>query len=366
MSAAELPDPVAFTARALSMRGALVERDGARLSALLPASLARDLALPEELNLAALPADGAPTVACGVGSPLLERLAADARREAPWVLVAPAVDAPKVAHATALAARLVVRNGLVDALDAASIELLYARVTVAWAVEADDRDEGAIHVTVGPDGAEPDADAGAQLDADGRAEPVATPLPESLRASLRASLSTSAARISRALAEAVVEPLARIERRHARDHARMTEYFAGLLAEVGAGRRKVDAATLAARATAIASERDARLRDLALRYAPKVAAAPVAVVFAQLPTVRVRLRVRRRKAQRELAVTLPAGARALDLLACDGCGGVTARPALCDDHLHALCERCAPQSQGRLDCPACARPKSPRAPAGPT
>ena len=361
MSAAELPDPVAFTERALSMRGALVERDGARLAALLPAGLARDLALPEELSLAALPADGATTFACGVGSPLLERLAADARRAAPWVQVAPPRDAPQGAHAPALAARVVVRNGLVDVLDAASLELVYARVTVAWAVEADDRDEGAFHVTVGPDGAEPDADAGALLDAAERAWPVATPH----REALLASLSTSAERISKALEEAVVEPLARIERRHARDQARMTEYYAVLFAELGAGRRKVDAATLAARAAAIASERDARLRDLALRYAPKVTAAPSAVVFAKLPTVRVRLRVRRRKAQRELAATLPAGARALDLLACDGCGGVTARPALCDDQLHTLCERCAPQSQGRLDCPACARPKSPRAPAGP-
>ena len=356
MSAAELPDPLAFTERALSVRGALVERSDARLTALLPPSLARELGLPEEFTAATLPSGDGDAVACGVGSPLLERLAADARRRAPWVLLASAVDAPKVSHATTLAGRLVVRNGLVDVLDAASLDALYVRVTLAWSVEADDRYEGALHVAMGPDGGEPDAEVMPLLDPSARVSPVASNDPDALRG----ALSAAPERLSRALIEAASEALASIERRHARDHARMTEYFAALIAELGAGRRKVDPATLSSRASALASERDARLRDLSLRYAPKVTVEPAALVFAKVPAVRMRVRLRRRKAERQLTVTLPATARALDLLACEGCGGVTARPALCDDRLHTLRKRCAPQAQGRLDCPACTRPKRAR------
>jgi hypothetical protein len=105
----------------------------------------------------------------------------------------------------------------------------------------------------------------------------------------------------------------------------------------------------------VLAERDARLRDVVLRYTARVEAAPVALVAARLPAVRVRVRARRRKAERELRVTLPAGAQALDLLGCDLCGASTARPALCDDRLHVACERCVPQAQGRFTCAACAR-----------
>ncbi|MFO0603545.1 MAG: hypothetical protein U0324_10250 [Polyangiales bacterium] len=349
MSAADLPDPLDFAARALAARGALVDAREGRVEALLPAELARALALPEEVALAASPADGA-AVACGIGSPLLEALTVSARAGVPWAVAAPEVDAPKASQATSLAARLVVRNGLADVVDAASLEAPYLRATVGWSVEADDRYEGAFDVAVGPDGGEPEARVTALLDpargvgglrpAAGDFAPLTAALPARVRAALEA---------------ATAEPLAAIERRHARDHARMTEYFAGLVAELGAGRRKVDAAALAARAAAVVAERDARLRDVVLRYTPKVEAAPVAMVGALLPAVRVRLRLRRRKAERELRVTLPAGAQALDLLACELCGGATARPALCDDRLHLACERCVPHAQGRFACGACAR-----------
>ncbi len=356
MSAAELPDPLGFTARALAARGALVEVEGARAVALLPAPLAAELSLPEELAVSAHPVEGGAAVACGIGSPLLERLAADARRAVPWVALAPDVDAPKVSHATGLAARAVVRNGLAEVLDASVGDVTYARASVAWAVEADDRYEGVLHVAAGPDGAERDARVQALLEPaahDGAAATLDAP-------SLRPLLRALPERISSALEGAVGDALASIERRHARDHDRMCEYFAGLVAEVGAGRRKVDPATRAARAATIAAERDARLRDLTVRYTPKVTATPVALTFAKLPAVRVRLRVRRRKGERELRVTLPGAAQALDLLACDGCGGSTARPALCDDRMHVLCERCAPNAQGRLDCLACERARRER------
>lgn len=355
MSADVLPDPLDFVARALTARGALVEREDQRAVALLPAELARALNTPEEFTAA--PVGDGDVIAAGVGSPLVERLAADARAAPSWCATLPTSEPPRVTHAVAMAARVVVRNGLVDVLDASTGEAVYLRASVAWAVEADDRYEGVTHALTGSDGGEPDASFARALDLSAADDdPRAVDLDP---AAARSALAFVPARVAQALELATVDPIASIERRHARDHARMAEYFSGLITELGAGRRKVDPAALAAKAQTLAAERDARLGDLALRYAAKVSAAPVALVFARAPVARVRLRVRRRKADRELRVTLPGGAAALDRLLCEGCLGGTAKPAVCDDALHVLCERCVPQAQGRFECPACAR-QSPR------
>ena len=105
----------------------------------------------------------------------------------------------------------------------------------------------------------------------------------------------------------------------------------------------------------LVAERDAKLSDLPARFALRVQLSVVALVCARLPVVRLTLQVQRRKLTRELYVRLPAGAHALDRLACDGCPGTTARPALCDDRLHVLCEVCLPNAQGRPRCPVCLR-----------
>jgi hypothetical protein len=85
----------------------------------------------------------------------------------------------------------------------------------------------------------------------------------------------------------------------------------------------------------------------------RVSLEPLAVVTFVVPAVTVRLRVRRRKREGEMALRLPAGASCLDRVTCAGCGTPTGRPALCDDRLHALCEACVPQIQGRPECAAC-------------
>ncbi len=351
-----LPDPLVFTMRALAARGALVEVSEAADAAvaLLPLPLGTSLGFPEELHVATHPLAGVAAVACGIGSPLLERLSADARRVVPWVVTAPATDAPRVSHATALAGRVVVRNGLAEVVDAAVGMGVYARVTLAWAVEADDRYEGLFAVEVGPDRGEPTG-LGSLLDVTARDDDA--PPAHVDTGSLATLMGPLPGRATRALATVAREALESVERRHARDHARMAEYFAGLIAEVGSGRRKVDPAVRATRIEGMVAERAARLRDLLVRYTPKVTVAPVAVVFATLPVVRVRLRMRRRKLDREVRVSLPATSLTLDLLACDGCDEGTARPALCDDRLHLLCERCVTQAQGRFACAACGRPR---------
>ncbi|MSP63777.1 MAG: hypothetical protein EXR72_26215 [Myxococcales bacterium] len=146
-----------------------------------------------------------------------------------------------------------------------------------------------------------------------------------------------------------------VARRLTRDHARIVEYFAALIAEARTPRRTTAPEAIVAKLGQLVAERDAKVSDLATRYAVRVSLAPAAVVCATARTVNLTFRLRRRKAARDLVVRLPAGARSLDRPACDGCPATTARPALCDDRLHLLCEQCVPSAQGRPRCPACAQ-----------
>jgi len=146
-----------------------------------------------------------------------------------------------------------------------------------------------------------------------------------------------------------------VARRLARDHERIAAYFAALVAEARAPRRKVDPKAVEAKVMHLVAERDKKLRDLGERYALRVRASLAAVAWAELPAALVAVKLRRRKEAREITRRVPAFAQAVDRLACEGCGAPTGKPAACDDRLHLLCEACAPSAQGRIACPACAR-----------
>lgn len=352
--------PLDFVVHALEAEGALVERgegqesgDGRALAVLPPPAAAR-LGLPEECRLALSPAS-AGEVGCGLGAPLLERLVAEARARAPVTAVRLDVDPPRPAHARALAERFALRNGLADVLQISPGTAVYAAASVAYVVEADDRREGLVRVVTAPDGGEPDEALAEMLDL---AWPAAVIVPGPQGAALDRAARVEpwiAARAVAAVAEATRPLCADVARRHERDHERIAAYFADLAAEARAPRRRADAAAVAAKVAHLAAERDAKLRDLAARFAVRISCALAALVVAEVPSALISMRLRRRKASREIALWAPAVAGAVDRLACEGCGRPTGRPAACDREMHLLCEGCAPQAQGRIACRACGR-----------
>ncbi len=358
-----VPDPLAFTLDALEDRGGLVESidrgDGEASGALvlLPSEVARALGVPEELRLvrrAEATAEGAPTVACGLGTPLLEALVAEHRERVVCATLRVDRDAPRASQARSLAERFVVRNGLCELRDVLPAEGRYLRVTLRWTAEADDRAEGTVtEVLCADDGAEADASFAGLLDPEGAALIDATPEGDGPSWGDPRVSRVVAARGAAAVAAAVEPVRAAVERRHRRDHERIAEYFAGLASELRGTRRRLDAKAIAAKLELYSAERDAKLAGLAGRFALRVTTSPLAVLRVEAPTLRVTLRLRRRKSEREIRLGFPAGAGALDRPCCEGCLGATDRPALCDDALHLLCERCAPHAQGRLRCPAC-------------
>jgi hypothetical protein len=349
---APLPAPLDFVLEAIEAEGALVERDDAGAAALLPAPLAARLALPEECRLALYP-ERAGDVGAGLGSPLLEALVAEARARMPAASVRLELDPPRPGHIKSLAERFVLRNGLAEVIQVTMGSAVYAAASVAYVVEADDRREGLVRITVNvADGGEPDPGLAAHLDL-AWPEALVHPSPAPLAA---AGAARWIARRAESAVRAAIEPLlAEVRRRHARDHERIASYFADLCAEARAPRRRADPKAVEAKVAHLVAERDAKLRDLGGRFAARVSCAPAAAAVTEVPAALVQVRLRRRKEAREIVLRVPAGAQSVDRVACEGCGAATGKPAACDERMHLLCEACAPSAQGRIACPACGR-----------
>jgi hypothetical protein len=349
----DIPDPLAFAADALMVQGALVERAGDECIGVLPGELAASLGIAESCTLTDAMTDrGGDRVSCGIGAPLLDRLTQWAGGRSITASLRLEAEPPRATQARVLADRFAVRNAVFDVEQTNLSDARYVILWLAWRAEADDRYDGrlvlALHVG---DGAEPDPSLIALADPS-RAAGNLLPVPHA--AVVGAVPELLARRVGGRVRQALGGAIASVARRHARDHRRISEYFEALIRDTCAPKRRVEADAIAKKVEHLVAERDAKLRDLGQRYALRVAIEPLAAIVVTVPSAWVRLRVRRRKKEGELLVRLPAGVAALDRLTCAACGESTARPALCDDALHVLCESCLPQIQGRPQCEACA------------
>jgi hypothetical protein len=344
-------DPLGFVTDELTARGALVERDGHSALAVLPPALARGLDLPDTLALADTAADRA--VGCGLGSPLLDRLVTEARSTVAVAGASSLADPPRLAVAERLADRVIVRNGVAELLGVAHASATYLVGIFAWTAEADDRYQGmtmlAANAATGsaPDAACLDALSALIAGADVRV----TEGGEARGAAGAAAI--VARRAVLAIGPRLDEVGAAVARRRDRECARIDEYFGSLILEAKRPRRQVARSAIEARVAALHAEHVAKLRDLTARYTLRVRLEPIALVAIAMRVAEVRIRLRRRKGEREIALHVPPHARAPDALACVACAGTTRAPVLCDDALHLLCEACAPDAGGRPRCPAC-------------
>jgi GNAT superfamily N-acetyltransferase len=349
-------DPLAFTLDALCARGGLVEQQHGAGIAVLPPSVAQALELPEECLLtAAIEEPGA--VGCGLGTALLDRLIDEARSGLHAARVQLELSAPRPARARSLAEAFTVRNGVTQFVECLSGHTEYLLASASWMAQADDSFEGVVHACAEADsGNQPDATFEAILASAVTGSRAARPLDGSFTFGHDANSGPwrrlSALLETRGLAAAA--PIrAGAARRHAREYRQITEYFGAMWSEVRTPRRKLDEKTVESRLAAVLADRDSKLRDLEQRFRLRVTLTPVALVGVTVPSVTVRLKVRRRQVERELLLRLPAEAQTIDALACDGCVDFTTKPAMCDARLHVLCEKCVPEPKGRFACPAC-------------
>lgn len=348
---ASVLDPLGFVVDELSARGALVDRAGAGALAVLPPPLARSLDLSDTIALA--DAAGGQAIGCGLGSPLLDRLVAAARASVSVASVSSLADPPRTAVAERLAQRVVVRNGVADVLGAADASATYLAGIFTWTAEADDRYQGmAIIAANAATGAEPDP--GCMSTIESLIAGIDSRVAEQRDArGATGGAAVVARRAALAIGPRLAEVGAAVARRRDRERARIDEYFGSLIAEARRPRRQVARAAIDARIAALHAEHGAKLRDLTARYSLRVRLDPVALIAIAMRVAEIRIRLRRRKGEREIAVHVPPGARTPDSLACVACPGTTRAPLLCDDALHVLCETCAPDAAGRPRCPVC-------------
>ncbi len=341
--------PLEFAARLLSRRGALVDASGEALEAVLPRELASQLDLAEHVLLSDSPSPQGHAV--GFGSSLLERLLALAAGGVPFVTARAALAPARSSLARAAAQALVFRNGVFEVGEPTAMPALRAVAHAAFILHGDERREGlcsgAISLRSGGalEGFE-DAVAGTLEQAK-----LELPAPEQVLSGARACLGVCANRavqVSAGFRESM-------QRRFERDRERLEGYFADLLAELEnrVARGRTGGADIGEKRQVIERERAAKLEALSARYVMKLEVRPVALLVVEAPVHRMALRLRRRKAAREVEVEYDGATRRLVPPACDGCGSPAERPAACDDALHLLCESCAPRSEGRLACPAC-------------
>lgn len=340
-------DPLAFAGSWLEAKGALVEREADRMIAILPPELGRALELPETATLSLEPAGAIP---CGLGSALLERLIAQARREVPVAAVRVESAPPRLSAARALAGRFALRNAVSEIGDVAVGTAVYAVLWASWSAQADDRYDGLVcAVACAGDASEP---APGWRELPDPSEPQTALGVVAAEIAPRMPSAALAARALRAAEPGLAPVQAAVRRRHQRDHQRVASYYDALASEARE-RRRIDPAALEAKLVHLRAERAAKLGELGERFTLRVAMEPVAMLLVEVPVVEVALRVRRRKRAGDLVLRLPSGASALDLVTCDACAGSTARPLVCDDALHRLCERCHPSAEGRPRCSVC-------------
>lgn len=263
-----------------------------------------------------------------------------------------AVEPPRPGPVSALAREFVLRNGVARVALVSVSTATYVAALLAYAAEAGERREGVEWVVVGPDGSQPDGAITLLLD------PGETPLPigSSNPPSEDAAAAKWIAQRSTAALRAAVQPfVSHVGRKLAREHEQIDSKFEVRWAAAHSARAELGAAGVGeAEPQHLLTERDSVLRDLGARGAIRVSAKVVKLVHVTVPAGLALVRLRRRNLEREILLRVPAGAPTGDKLACEGCGEPTMRPAGCDGRLHLLCERCAPVTDGKITCPACA------------
>jgi hypothetical protein len=362
-----MPDFTAWASDLLIQRGALVEPGGGEVRALLPPDLAAALEAPEWLSL---------RFGAGPGSDdegdWLERFGRLLPHEAraAGARVRHPAPVPPLDAAAVLERELVIQNGVCRALDGYQTMARYFFFGFEYAIESDETSLGVATVCLNASASSlvshPETLLAAVRDGleDDPAFEIPRPdlerlFPIALHAALPGVRGRSAA----------VEESA--SRRLARDAARIHSYYQDLLAQIGQRmtRHRGDAPALEkerARAEATRLDREAKLEDLARKYALKIRLEPGDVLAVSLPVREIKARILRKKSERVAAFHWNPSLKRLEAPWCESCTGPAHPLWLCDDRLHFLCKSClAPcPACGRIFCRAC-RPTCPGGPHAP-
>jgi DNA-binding transcriptional ArsR family regulator len=356
-------EPLEFATELVDALGGVCERDDSgAASVLLTPALSARLGLREETRFLGAAAEDAAAggVALLHGSEALERLADEAigaGRVAAVRLDAPAPHGEALRAMVARTFRPV--NGVLKQVETLPGSAEYLVVGFHYVATGEERREGIVDACADPAGtmtapalADLLWDRGLPERSDARHGQGATIAPAAWRA---------VERIARAR---VVERLSPVRdvlaHRLERDASRLHGYYRSMQHDLAlsAARRSLEPAELEkllSRLNAIPRELEKRLAEARARLTLRVSLRPLVALRVFVPAVFVRVRVLRRKQERELVLRCAGFQRECDHLLCEGCGVPATSPLLCDDRVHLLCQACwwSCPSCGAWTCLAC-------------
>jgi hypothetical protein len=354
-----MEEMAAWVRDVLLSRGALVEMQGAEtLRALLPSHLAQAMGTAEWLSLdfgrgpgADHPADWLDKVGRLVeGAPGARPAVATARLASP-------APFPPLDVAAVLERHLAIQNGIYRLLGESAALACYVVFTFQYAVESDERRIRFLTVALNASASswvpQPDqflAQVWERLEQGAQSSPSPAEL---------AAVYPLAARAARSEIRKLVEGAeSAANRRLARDVDRVEAYYRGLLGQI---EKRVSRAPSAAalekehsRARATELDRLGKLEDLRRKYSLCVRIEPADVLAIRAPAREIRVRLVRRKEERERAFHWNLVLRRLEPALCENCS-TAAHPLCLCDKVHCLCEAClAPCPHcGKISCPVC-------------
>jgi len=354
-----MEEMAAWVRDVLLSRGALVEMQGPEaLRALLPSPVAQAMGTGEWLSLDFGIAPGADHPAGWLDK--VGRLVGVAPGAPPTVAAArlawPA-PLPPLDVAAVLERHLAIQNGIYRPLGESTALACYAVFTFQYTVESDERRIRFLTIALNASASswvpQPDqflAQAWQHLEG----SPQSGPSPAEL-----AAVYSQAARAARSEIRKLAEgDESAANRRLARDVARVEAYYRGLLAQIEKriSRAPSEPALEKERSRARATELDraSKLEDLRRKYSLRVRIKPTDVLAIRAPAREIRVRLMRRKEERERAFHWNPVLRCLEPALCENCFAAAHPLCLCDK-VHCLCEAClAPcPNCGKISCPVC-------------
>jgi hypothetical protein len=347
-----MPQLIDTISEILELSGAAVERDRQSLEALLPAETARALQLHEHAVLFFDPQEiSAGRELVTHQSELVDRMFGLMQNKGIFAEIKVADQHLKQGTAAAAEGRFTVLNGLLKALGAVEMRLMYSCVNFKYTAVSDEKREGFVRAVINAHtlSSVPGLTSQLQMTAYSEGEGYL-----GLEAQPFKQVYAAACRQAHQLVRGELADFQRsLLRRSQRDVARLHEYYQSLIDEI---LRKIAKRQLEgkeredqeARMRATELERGRKIADVRAKYAIKVEVEPISLLRINLPVMVVTAELRCRKLSREVFLVWNPLLKEFEASPCESCGTGVYAMQLCEEKLHTLCRDCS-------ECEGCQR-----------
>ena len=337
------PELVDFCADLIERGGGVVDSETPGLPALLPAGLALELGVPEELHL---DSEKAPLL---YGAPFLDSLIGFATKDAPvaYGQIQP-LYLKKAGFEQLFGKDISFTDGLVRIGGRAEARTTYIVLTCRYLALSDERKEGLVQIAI-------HEGSGALIDGFEDLVEEFRPrffqpgtVPSHFPVHLDRSLENGMRRVRALVREQLSDFLTSMERRLQRDAANTREYYEALAGEMEAGLShpnlvETQREERRAKISELPSEMARKIEDLEQKYQVRISVTACAAVRLLVDVVQLLVELKHRKLNRSLRVIWNPITRGLDPLGCELCHVTSYRvcPTQHGSELRLFCSSCS-------------------------